>query len=145
MDDVLKKIKPYTHVLKLLDILFQLDPLQTNGLKNSLTKITKNEIEELENYLIFAINKNLTLEYLARSYQLIVLDFIKESLYFKEHKKYRHSKLKEVSNHVYFDKEYMSSYMHGVFISLFFWPNHLILPRNTGHQLYAANSNSSGV
>ena len=129
MDLILKKIEHCHHVHQLIDILLQLDPLQTNGLKKSLIELTSNEIEELEEYLIFSLKQGLTLDFIARSYQLIVLDFIKESLYFKEHKKYRYSQFKEVADQVYFDKDFMSLYMHGLLITLFFWPNHLNLYR----------------
>ncbi|AHE68146.1 class I SAM-dependent methyltransferase [Legionella oakridgensis] len=124
-----KKIDRYPHVRKLIDIILQLDPLQGDGLKKSLPRLTSGEIEALEDYLIFSLKQGLSLDYLAHCYQMIVLDFIKESLYFKTHKKYRYSSVAEVADQVYFDKKYMSSYMHGVFISLFFWPNHLSLYR----------------
>ena len=56
-------------------------------------------------------------------------DVIRETIYFKKHKHYRYSSFSEVANSVYYNDEYMSLYMHGLLITLFFWPNHLKLYR----------------
>jgi 2-polyprenyl-3-methyl-5-hydroxy-6-metoxy-1,4-benzoquinol methylase len=123
----MNNIPPYVSLL-VNTILHKL-PFHTQGLKNTLALLDFEELRQLEDYLVSSLSHGLSIEYLAESYRTIMLDVLRETVYFQEHKKYRYSAFSEVANSVYYNSTYMSLYMHGLLISLFFWPNHLTLYR----------------
>ena len=116
------------------------NPVHRKALEAAIALLSANEAELLEQYLSYCLGKGLTLDYLAESYLMIVMDTLREQMYFQQHKKYRYANFAEVAGHVYFDRDYMSKYMYGLAITAFFWPNHQAimnffrktLPRNRG-------------
>lgn len=105
------------------------NPFHAHGLSHALVNLDVEELQQLENYLVLCLDQGLSIEYLAKSYGTITADVIRESIYFQEHKKYRYASFAEVANDVYYNDAYMSLYMYGLLITLFFWPNHLALFR----------------
>lgn len=113
----------------LVSKILQANPYHSRNLNKALTYVEAEEFNHLEDYLVFYLKEGVSLDYLARCYNTIMDNVVSEFIYFQQHKKYRHSTFAEVANSVYYNKDYMSLYMHGVFITLFFWPNHLKLYR----------------
>jgi 2-polyprenyl-3-methyl-5-hydroxy-6-metoxy-1,4-benzoquinol methylase len=126
------------NLARLVAIVSERNPTHQNHLDSVLPRITQQEFDRLESYLVFCLDKGLTLEYLADCYLVLVADAVSELLYFTRHGEYRYSTFDEVANLVYFNEEYMSQYMHGLAISLIFWTSHLethrffdkVLPRD---------------
>lgn len=120
--------KPHTPLLPNVDHLIQdivrTLPFHAQALKQSLADLKTHELQQLEEYLSFCLNQGLSITYLVDCYKTIVNDTLRESIYFQEHKKYRHTSFAEVADSVYNNKQYMSLYMHGVLMTLFLWPNH---------------------
>jgi 2-polyprenyl-3-methyl-5-hydroxy-6-metoxy-1,4-benzoquinol methylase len=79
---------------------------------------------ELLDYIRYCMGHGLSLPYLASCYNTIAIDIQMEQIYFRRHKKYRHSTFKEVADRVYFDAEYMKRYMYGLALTYFLWPAH---------------------
>ncbi|KTD60703.1 class I SAM-dependent methyltransferase [Legionella shakespearei] len=117
------------HVDALVQAILQIVPFHKKELLKTLTLLQKEELAELDNYLVYSKEQGRSIEFMAESYKTIMSSVIMETMYFQEHKKYRYSRFAEVADSVYYNEEYMSQYMHGVLISLFFWPNHLKLYR----------------
>ena len=117
------------YVRTLVATILQTNPLYAHGVNSTLASLDQDEIQHLDDYIIFCLGQGLSISYLAEGYETLTTDVIKESIYFQENKKYRYSSFAEVASTVYYNDEYMSLYMHGVFISLFLWPNHLALAR----------------
>jgi 2-polyprenyl-3-methyl-5-hydroxy-6-metoxy-1,4-benzoquinol methylase len=114
---------------KLLDEIVKGNKLQSSFLEASRRELTQSDWESLETYLEYALDSGLTLEYLALSYNTVVLDIVREQVYFLRNGKYRYSKYEEVASSVYHNPDYMGRYMHGVAITLYLWPNHLNMRR----------------
>ena len=117
------------HVSLLVTTILEASPYYAHGINKALVSLEPDEMQHLEDYLVFCFDQGLSIDYLADSYLTIMADILKETIYFQENGKYRYSSFAEVANNVYYNDSYMSLYMHGVFISLFFWPNHLELFR----------------
>jgi len=117
------------HVSSLVTTILQANPLHANGLNKTLVSLDQDEIQQLEDYLVFCLGQGLSIEYLATCYLTITADVLRESIHFQENRKYRYSSFADVASSVYYNDKYMSLYMHGLFITLFFWPNHLDLFR----------------
>ena len=105
------------------------NPLQQEFLDRSVESMNSKEIESLTRLLKAYTQQGMTSENLASAYNVIVLDTLKEQLYFRKNKKYRYSKFSEVADEVYFSPEYMKSYMVGLALSQYLWPNHRQLRR----------------
>jgi len=126
------------YVATLLGIISERNPTHQKHLDSVLPRITQEELDRLEKYLVFCVQQDLTLEYLADCYLVLVADAVNELMYFTRHGEYRYSTFEEVANLVYFNEEYMNQYMHGLAISLIFWTSHLethrffnkVLPRD---------------
>ncbi len=110
---------------ELIEKILEENPVHRKVLEASVQQLTGDEVQLLESYISYCLEKGLTLDYLAESYLILVMDTFREQMYFQQHKKYRYSTFAEVANDVYFNKEYMSHYMYAVALTLFFWPNHL--------------------
>jgi 2-polyprenyl-3-methyl-5-hydroxy-6-metoxy-1,4-benzoquinol methylase len=105
------------------------NPLQSRFLSSSLEDLLDSELDDLVAYLSYAGEQDLTIDYLAQCYDLIVKDTLREQLFFQRHKRYRYSSFDEVASSVYFDDEYMRKYMHGLALTAYLWPNHRDLHR----------------
>lgn len=132
------------HVEQLAQVIFSILPYHKKQLQNTLKLLKQEELDDLESYLVNCLHQGLSIHYLAQCYETIMSSVLLETAYFQKYKTYRHSKFEEVANEVYYNNTFMSAYMYGVLITLFFWPNHLnlyrffckTLPRNKlGHYL----------
>lgn len=103
------------------------NPLHTSFMKRSLASMRADTRVELTDYLHYCLSVNLSLDYLAASYNTIVNDTMMEQMFFEENKRYRWSRFDELAHTVYFDDAYMRKYMYGLAITAFLWPNHVAL------------------
>ncbi|MCE0556219.1 class I SAM-dependent methyltransferase [Motilimonas sp. E26] len=114
---------------QLLTEIGRINPLQTQFLDRSLSVLSAQERTTFLQYLNYCLAQDITVEHLAKSYDLIVKDTFREQVYFRRHGQYRHQSYQEVANSVYHHPEYMNQYMHGLALSTFLWPNHLAMYR----------------
>lgn len=133
-DDVVSNLieKPQTIPLgisTLITSILKSIPMHRNGLNRAIASMEDAELQHLEQYIKFWQQRGISIDYLADCYLTITGDLLRETVYFKQHKKYRYSSFDEVANSVYYNDKYMSLYMHGLVITLFFWPNHRELSR----------------
>lgn len=112
------------HISALTDAIIKVNPLQRAFLVNSTNSMSDEEKLTLESYIDYCTCSGQTVEYLAKCYDLIVKDTLREQLFFQKHKRYRYSSYAEVADSVYLNDEYMAMYMHGLAITAFLWPNH---------------------
>ncbi len=66
---------------------------------------------------------------IAECYLTIVGDTLREQIFFRRHKRYRHSTYAEVAESVYHDPDYMTRYMVGLGLTTYVWPNHVAMRR----------------
>jgi SAM-dependent methyltransferase len=59
----------------------------------------------------------------------VVLDTLREQMFFRRHGRYRHERFADVANSVYFADEYMRLYMKGLALTAYLWPNHVAIRR----------------
>jgi 2-polyprenyl-3-methyl-5-hydroxy-6-metoxy-1,4-benzoquinol methylase len=104
--------------------ILNINKLQRNFLEGSINALSHDDARLFIQYLKYCLDQDLTLEYLAKCYDLIVQDTFTHQLYFKRHKKYKHSSYAEVASLVYRNDDYMSMYMYGLAITAFLWANH---------------------
>lgn len=99
--------------------------MQKKYLKNSMAAANTEELEELEEILVF-FTKEHSIEEIGDAYLLFVEDTMNETKYFVENnaEKYRFHSLAEVEDEVYRNDAYMSKYMLGLQISGYIWSNH---------------------
>lgn len=113
------------NVTKLISYIVQLNGIQKRFLEHSMSLLSGHDLEMLDAYLRYCLDNNLSFEFLAKAYDLISKDTLKEQVFFNKHKRYRCTTYKEVASHVYQNNEYMSKYMYGLALTAFLWPNHL--------------------
>jgi SAM-dependent methyltransferase len=87
------------------------------------------ELSDLDGYLAHCLGEGASLDELAADYNLVVSDTLREQLHFQRHGRYRFSRYDEVASSVYLEPRYMTSYMRGLALTAFFWPNHAALRR----------------
>jgi 2-polyprenyl-3-methyl-5-hydroxy-6-metoxy-1,4-benzoquinol methylase len=95
----------------------------------ALAGLTADEMDRFEQYLRFCAANGATVDYIADSYLTVVQDTLAEQMYFLRHGSYRHSKFEQVAGFVYNNSHYMHSYMHGLVVTAFLWPNHVKMAR----------------
>ncbi len=93
----------------------------------SLSNEEKNEVEKLLEF--YSSHMNLSISYMADAYEALYRMTIEESLFFVKNGRYRYSLLSDVINEVYNNATFMQSYMIGLTISDFLWPQHLKISR----------------
>lgn len=103
------------------------NPGHRNLLEGSLAVMRDENRRELLDYIRYCADRGLSLSYLATCYNTIAIDIQMEQIYFRRHKKYRHSSFKEVADRVYYDTEYMKKYMYGLALTYFLWPTHVAM------------------
>jgi 2-polyprenyl-3-methyl-5-hydroxy-6-metoxy-1,4-benzoquinol methylase len=112
-------------VADLAERILRKNPMHRRALTSAITKLEKQELDQLDGYLDFCFNAcRLDADYLCDCYLTIVSDTLREQIYFQEHKKYRHGSFADVANDVYFNGDYMRRYMYGLAVTSFLWPNH---------------------
>jgi 2-polyprenyl-3-methyl-5-hydroxy-6-metoxy-1,4-benzoquinol methylase len=104
-----------------------LNPIHQSFLHDALSRLEAPDREELLKYFDYCTQNGLDLAYLAGAYNLVVTDMQLEQIFFRRHKRYRHSCFAAVADSVYFDDHYMRNYMHGLALTTFLWPNHLAM------------------
>ncbi len=67
------------------------NPMHRAFLDSALANLTPEEGKELGEYIGFCISRGLAVEYLARSYLMVVTDTLREQIYFRRHGRYRYS------------------------------------------------------
>lgn len=107
----------------------EMNPTHAQFLGESIAGIQPDESADLDRYLNFMASSGHSMEYLAECYNLIVMDTLREQVYFKRKGQYRHSSYADVADDVYHNPEYMEQYMVGLAITLFLWPAHRKLKR----------------
>jgi 2-polyprenyl-3-methyl-5-hydroxy-6-metoxy-1,4-benzoquinol methylase len=120
-------MSPQIHFL--LDCIKEINPLQASSVNSSLKDLDSEELELLNSYLKFCLSTGLDIPYIAKCYNVVVQDTLREQIYFKRHGSYRYSSYAEVASSVYFNNEYMEMYMYGLAITLFLWKNHRLVQR----------------
>jgi len=105
----------------ILDIV-KINKLQKIFLEDAYDRLNSTEKDDLNCLINFCNDEGI--DCLADAYNTIVLDTLKEQIYFKRHKKYRFSTFKDVAESVYFNQEYMKHYMYGLALTAFFWEQH---------------------
>jgi 2-polyprenyl-3-methyl-5-hydroxy-6-metoxy-1,4-benzoquinol methylase len=105
------------------------NPSHRNFLDPSLAAMSDESRREMLNYIRYCADRGLSLEYLAHCYNTISIDIQMEQIYFRRHRKYRHSSFKEVADIVYYDAEYMKKYMYGLALTYFLWPAHVAMQK----------------
>ena len=114
----------------LIEEIVILNKMQKAFIQSSLGLLTLEEIENLNNYIDFLVAKeNLSISFIAKAYNLIVQDTLREQIYFLRNKKYRYSTYAEVAGSVYLNDDYMTMYMYGLAITSFLWPQHCQMKR----------------
>lgn len=103
--------------------------LHQGFLDDALAYLTKDETEELSEYIRYCLDGGLDLPELVSCYLTILDDTFEEQLNFMRTNAYRHSTFLEVADSVYFNQEYMTRYMHGLALTAFIWPNHVDIRR----------------
>ncbi len=111
-------------IKSLIKQIVAVNKLQSNFLEDAHSRLSDSDKDDLSRYLIFCESKGVGLAFLAEAYNTIVLDTLREQIYFQRHKKYRYSTFKEVAESVYFNDEYMTRYMYGLALTAFFWAQH---------------------
>lgn len=114
----------HANIQNLINEILFINPLQASFLQDSLKQLTQEELDGLNTYINFCLSISIDIGYLAKCYDLIVKDTLKEQIFFKKHGKYRYSSYKEVAAKVYLNDDYMQMYMYGLAITSFLWPNH---------------------
>jgi len=114
---------------ELINYVLRENPMHKKFINSSLSYISTQETKDLCSYIDFCLSEGLSIEYIAESYLTIVEDTFREQIYFNKYGKYRNKSFSDVSDDVYFNKEYMDRYMYGLAISSFLWPNHVGLSR----------------
>lgn len=118
--------------------------MQKRSLDIARAQLTADESSGLERYIAYCMESGIGIDKLAQAYNTITTDTLREQIYFQRHGRYRCSKFSEVADAVYFNPEYMQSYMLGLALTAYLWPNHLELSRffekslpklNTGNYL----------
>jgi 2-polyprenyl-3-methyl-5-hydroxy-6-metoxy-1,4-benzoquinol methylase len=116
-----------TRLVEFCELVVATNPLHRTFLTHAVSALSESDRHELLRYIGYCIDDGLDLKYLADAYNLIVTDMQVEQIFFRRHKRYRHARFAEVADAVYFDDNYMPRYMHGLALTTFLWPNHLLM------------------
>jgi SAM-dependent methyltransferase len=105
------------------------NPLQGPFLDASIGELRPDERAALTGYLDYCLSRGRAIGYLARCYNTIVQDTLREQVYFQRHGRYRHSTYADVAGSVYQNDDYMQLYMYGLALTAYLWPNHRAIHR----------------
>lgn len=109
---------------KLEEAIIEQMPHQKNKVKELFAKLDDQMRDMLNTYVSFQLFQGETIEYLAKSYTMLLKETMKEQIYFAKHGCYRYRTFDEVEHKVYQNAAYMKSYMTGLCISTALWENH---------------------
>lgn len=117
-------------VQAVLERIVEKNELQRSLVTTSLNLLTADEVEAFARYVDYLVEvERIDIDDIAHHYDTIVKVIFREQMFFKRHGRYRHSKYEEVSSAVYLNDDYMKSYMYGLAITTFLWPQHIAIKR----------------
>lgn len=111
------------------DLVREQDPRHRPFLDTAFAGLEAAEQAALDAYLAHLRAEGLTDQRIVDCYLTLVGDMLREQIYFRRHKHYRHSTYVEVAASVYDDPDYMTRYMVGLGLSTYVWPNHVAMRR----------------
>lgn len=118
-----------SHVPDLVTRITRENKLHAAFFARALGALGGDELGDLDGYVAHCLGEGASLDELAADYNLVVSDTLREQLHFQRHGRYRFSRYDEVAGSVYLSPRYMTSYMRGLALTAFFWPNHAALRR----------------
>jgi len=125
-----------------LDIISEKNVFQAKYLDNSLSDITQDEIDKLEDLLNFYVTREKgSLEGIVDKYLNHIASLVEEQRYFVEFGKYRHSSFAEVEN-FYNKSDSMDDYTAALGLSTYLWNIHRRLYRLFDKSLNLSSSYS---
>jgi len=117
------------NIRSLIDNIGKINKFQQKYLKKSFLLLTDQEKDDFRNYVTYCESVGKSVKFLANAYNLMTKSALKEQIYFKKYDKYRFSRLAEVEDSIYNNKEYMEMYMYGLAVSSFLWKQHIEISR----------------
>lgn len=112
---------------QLISEILEQNKLHKRVLEAEYGSLSSQEREDLLAYLKYCAGNGISIDHLAKSYNLVVKDMVREQIRFMRSGNYRFSSYAEVSGLVYDNPEYMEMYMYGLAISTFLWQNHRLM------------------
>src|SRR3974377_1042708 len=85
----------------------ELNPIHKAFLAGAISNLQNADRAEVFQYFDYCAKHGFDLAYLAEAYNLIVSDMQVQQVFFRRHRRYRHSRFSEVDDAVYFDPDYM--------------------------------------
>jgi 2-polyprenyl-3-methyl-5-hydroxy-6-metoxy-1,4-benzoquinol methylase len=114
---------------QLVSSILETNPRQAAMLARAQETLREDERSEVEAYLSLEADFGFTPKDLSSAYNLVVLDTLREQMFFRRHGRYRHQRFSDVASSVYFSPDYMRQYMQGLALTGFLWPNHVSIRR----------------
>lgn len=108
-----------------LSVIYEKNVMHSKYLKNFLPYLTASEVDDLKLLIKFYQSLGHSIDDIAGCYLQFIQDVIEETMYFNRHGTYRYSTFKEVADDVYFNGQYMTTYMIGLGLSTYLLNNHL--------------------
>lgn len=115
--------------LELIQKIKAADSLQNDFLDHAVANLNGQEKSDFDRYIEYCAGTGVDLDFLCKSYLLLVQDTRKEQMYFRRHGKYRSSTYEQVKSLTYLNDDYMRQYMYGLAVSSCLWPNHTAISR----------------
>ncbi len=109
--------------------ILETNPRQAAMLARAQETLREDERSEVEAYLALEADFGFTPKDLSSAYNLVVLDTLREQMFFRRNGRYRHQRFSDVASSVYFSPDYMRQYMQGLALTGFLWPNHVSIRR----------------
>ena len=120
--------KPHDPISQIVSAIAERDPLQRKSIKSVFTdrdEIFWRRADSFAGKMLSICEKeNISLDYLAGAYLKMCKDMLKEQVKFKRTGQYSCKTAADANQKVYSSEREMSSYMYGLAISQFLWPNH---------------------
>ena len=88
MQKIAKEVGMPPHVKRLVTTILDANPLYASGLHKTLVSLEQDEMQYLEDYLVFCLGQNLSIDYLSECYLTITADVLREAIYFQENQTY---------------------------------------------------------
>jgi len=116
---------------KFIESISKKNPLQDKAIKSFLNKQDKiywDRAEDFaEKFLSFIEKQNIPIRYIVNAYLKMCRDMMIEQVKFKKHGKYTCHDSAQANKNVYSSESEMKSYMYGLALSQFLWPNHYMM------------------
>ncbi len=116
---------------QILDLVFRKSPVQEKAISSFLTEVDSLYWQRAENFLKkipnFLEKRGITIEDLVDSYLDMCHMIIYEEFKFRKTRKYSLNNANEAKAKIYFSEDKMASYVMGIALSQFLWPQHYAL------------------